>query len=232
MENINFETTQNVELSSEKAGIGKRLIAIFIDLVVLIGTSIFISWLISSTKVINPSYQLILFSFIFFSYNFFFELFYEGQSIGKISQKIKVVKENGESAGFWQYLIRALLRPVDYMFALGILVMVFNKKGQRLGDIAAKTIVIQTGEKVGFEEIAMVTVDDSYIPLLSRPEAEKLSVKNIELIKQIVDEAENTNNYSLVGPLFNKVIMITDHQTELIPIDYLKRVINDYSFYN
>ena len=74
MQDISFGTTQNVALSIEKAGLGKRLIAFFIDYLVLIGISIIASLTIEFTNIEKVQYVWIIISIIFFTYNFFFEI--------------------------------------------------------------------------------------------------------------------------------------------------------------
>ncbi len=233
MQDISFGTTQNVTLVTEKAGIGKRLIAFFIDYLILLGISILILISFVTTNIINSTYAMVIISIIFFSYHFLFELFTDGQSVGKITQKIRVVKSTGESAGFFQYFIRALLRPVDSVFGLGIVVMIFNKNGQRLGDIAAATIVIKVEEDVNFEDTIIAVVGENYTPILSRVEVDRLKGSDIELIKKIVGESEASLNYSLVGKIHKKVVEITGHDAEgIIPIDFLKAVVKDYTYYS
>src|SRR5699024_5375414 len=65
-----------------------------------------------------------------------------GQTIGKTALKIRVVKLNGTSAHFSNYLIRWALRIIDFSLTSGACALfsfLLNGKGQRLGDIAAKT---------------------------------------------------------------------------------------------
>jgi len=67
-----------------------------------------------------------------------------GQSIGKMIMSIKVTTEEGNVPSYWAAMIRTLLRIVDSIlfYALGFLIITFSNKNQRLGDMAAKTIVV------------------------------------------------------------------------------------------
>jgi uncharacterized RDD family membrane protein YckC len=232
MQEISFGTTQNVSLLIEKAGLGKRLVAFLIDYLFLIGISIVASLVIEFTNIGKAQYIWIIISIIFFTYNFFFEIFTDGQSIGKITQKIRVVKSTGEGASIYQYMIRALLRPIDYIAGLGFIVMIFNTKGQRLGDIAAKTIVIKTGENVSLEDTAIVSVEEEYTPMMTRAEVEKLKPKDIELIKKVITETENSRDYSMVGKIHSKIVDITGNTDQRLPFEYINAVVKDYSYYN
>ncbi len=233
MQDISLGTTQNVSLSIEKAGLGKRLLAFIIDYLVLIGVAILASYTIEFTNIDKVQYVWIIISIIFFFYHFIFEIFSEGQSVGKITQKIRVVKSTGEGANIYQYFIRALIRPIDSMAGLGLIFMIFSSKGQRLGDIAANTIVIKLDDAVEFKDTALVDVEEEYKPMMSRSEIEKLSSANIELIKQIIEETEKTKDYSLVGELHSKIVEITGNNNDSrLPFEYLKAVVKDYSYYN
>ena len=73
-----------------------------------------------------------------------------GQTIGKKIMKIVVIKINGEKIGFKESFIRNLLRVVDvlpFFYILGMILIFSTLKNQRLGDMAAKTIVILENEQ-------------------------------------------------------------------------------------
>jgi len=74
-----------------------------------------------------------------------------GATIGNILVDLKPISINGidEKLSFGQSLIRHLLDPIDmFPFGLiGILIIKNSDKNQRVGDIAAKTIVVKTSKK-------------------------------------------------------------------------------------
>ena len=164
-------------------------------------------------------------------YHFIFEIFTEGQSVGKIATNIRVVRSTGERASIYQYFIRALLRPINMIFGLGLLVMVFNLKGQRLGDIAADTIVIRTDDQVRFQDTIITDIGVDYTPLLNRSKIELLSGKDVELIKQVIHETRRTLDYSMLGLLHTKVLSVLEVESDMIPMDFLQRIIKDYNYY-
>jgi uncharacterized RDD family membrane protein YckC len=67
-----------------------------------------------------------------------------GETLGKRLLRIKVVKENGKPLTYVDAFVRTLLRIVDGMFAylIGFIVIVATDKKQRVGDMAAGTIVV------------------------------------------------------------------------------------------
>ncbi|MEA3254664.1 MAG: RDD family protein [Candidatus Altiarchaeota archaeon] len=67
-----------------------------------------------------------------------------GQTLGKKIMKIKVTHEDGNVPSYTQAAIRTVLRIVDGMFfhIIGVVVICISEKDQRIGDIAAKTVVV------------------------------------------------------------------------------------------
>jgi uncharacterized RDD family membrane protein YckC len=69
-----------------------------------------------------------------------------GQSLGKKLFGLKVKKENGKKIGMKEAVIRNLLRVIDVLpmyYIAGIVILFVNKKHQRIGDLAAKTVVVR-----------------------------------------------------------------------------------------
>jgi len=92
---------------------------------------------------------LIAFFVLEWGYPVFFELYRGGQTIGKKSFNLKVVNDDLTSIRFGPSFIRNLLRTVDmfpFFYVFGAISMLFTKRFQRLGDLAAKTIVIYADE--------------------------------------------------------------------------------------
>jgi uncharacterized RDD family membrane protein YckC len=76
-----------------------------------------------------------------------FELAWEGQTPGKRALGLRVVDETGGRATFTKIAIRNLLRVVDFLpvlYGAGLLVMLSTARGQRIGDLAAGTLVVTT----------------------------------------------------------------------------------------
>ena len=71
---------------------------------------------------------------------------YLGQTVGKMLLGIKVVREdNGEVPGLGGATIRTLLRLVDGLFdyLVAFITVLISGKNQRLGDMAAHTLVVR-----------------------------------------------------------------------------------------
>jgi uncharacterized RDD family membrane protein YckC len=69
-----------------------------------------------------------------------------GQTPGKRVMGIKVTKENGKALTFGDALIRTVFRIIDFLpvaYIIGLIVILVSQKKQRIGDMAAKTIVVK-----------------------------------------------------------------------------------------
>jgi uncharacterized RDD family membrane protein YckC len=163
---ITLQTPESVELEFTLAGIGNRAYALLIDYVVLglilIGSLIF--WSIFSFQLYgviedwlgnNNQLELWLIAisilisfFIYVGYFVFFEAVWQGQTPGKRYVKIRVIRDDGRPIGLQQSTLRALLRPIDDTFFLGLFLIVLSRQEKRLGDLVAGTVVIQEEQAV------------------------------------------------------------------------------------
>ena len=68
-----------------------------------------------------------------------------GATVGKMVCNLRIVKENGDPIGFKESVIRTLLRLIDFIifYLLAAILVGSTEKKQRLGDLAAKTVVIR-----------------------------------------------------------------------------------------
>jgi uncharacterized RDD family membrane protein YckC len=66
----------------------------------------------------------------------------EGQTLGKRLMKIRVVRADGRPAGMGEIAVRTILRVIDN-YLIGMIVMIATgERRQRIGDLAAGTIVV------------------------------------------------------------------------------------------
>lgn len=85
---------------------------------------------------------------ISFGYYIYLEGNY-GQTIGKMALSIVVVTEDGDPIDYGPAAIRTVLRIIDalpFLYLLGIILIFVTDRKQRLGDIAADTVVVRAGE--------------------------------------------------------------------------------------
>ncbi len=145
------------------ARIRSRAIAFLVDMMIIFAlilgfvitaiffTAFFTTLLLSSANVtlikefivvfITP----LMFLFLFWGYFTYFES-KTGQTPGKKMLGIRVVTEDAKGPpSVWHAFIRNLLRIIDgqLLYLIGVLLIWFSKKNQRLGDMLAHTIVVK-----------------------------------------------------------------------------------------
>ena len=89
---------------------------------------------------------LVLFIFGAWGYFPYFETMWEGQTPGKRALGLRVVTRDGAPPGALVCLVRNLLRPLDFLpgfYGLGTYTILLSRHAQRLGDLAAGTVVIR-----------------------------------------------------------------------------------------
>jgi uncharacterized RDD family membrane protein YckC len=162
-------TPERVSLEYGIAGIGSRAGAALIDtliqavaIVVLLAAGFGIGAAVSLTAGQFPATLLVVFlalgTFIVTSgYFILFEIIWNGQTPGKRTLGLRVIRESGYPMRPVDGVIRNLVRIADWLpffYGIGALVMLFNKRSKRLGDFAGGTIVVREGARNALSSIA------------------------------------------------------------------------------
>jgi uncharacterized RDD family membrane protein YckC len=153
---VTIETPEGVDLSVTLAGLGSRFVAAVIDgliqsIVILI---FFFALGIVGAAVDtggNGAFVLaagaVILFLVAFGYPVLFETLNSGRTPGKAAIGIRVVREGGRPVNFRAAAIRNLLLIVDTLppvtYAVGIIAILVSRRNQRLGDMAAGTIVVR-----------------------------------------------------------------------------------------
>ena len=141
----NLATPEGVELRLPVAGLAPRALAWLVDALikaaVIFGASI-VRGVMGGTSI--GLYLILMFLLLWF-YNVLFEVFRHGATPGKSALGIRVVNANGTPVGWTGSLIRNLIRNVDMLpgvYLFGFISVMLSEKFQRLGDLAASTLVV------------------------------------------------------------------------------------------
>jgi uncharacterized RDD family membrane protein YckC len=190
-DNLLIDTPENVVLDAEIAGFGSRCVAALVDYTVLILVACLVSYLYINAAasrdlfrnpfaVIGPL-ALIQFVIVTF-YHLFFELAWNGQTPGKRIVGIRVVQSTGLPVTVSGAIIRNLVRIFDFfplLYAVGLVVLFATKNTQRLGDLAAKTVVIRERKSITLENVQdNFTVHYRYISRLT-PIPHYIDIRNL-----------------------------------------------------
>ena len=199
MKSIEIKTTQNVTLEYELADLRDRIVAFLIDLLTIgIGIS-----LLSAVgyQVFNSGTGVTVFSIflicIFLFYSLAMETLNNGQSLGKMAMKIRVIKMTGGRATFPDYVARWAFRMIDIWFSFGGIASILiasSAKAQRIGDIVANTALVKLTPQMDLrlEDILGIQSKDSYTPVYA--EAKKLLEEDVLLIKTALSRQHQFNN--------------------------------------
>ncbi len=222
---IFVNTNQNVQIEYRISSLSNRILAYLIDGAVLFGLTIAILFF---AVMANAGDIMYLFFVPIFFYHFICEMTMDGQSIGKRAMKIKVMKTDGRDASFSNYLLRFLLRPIDTIYAIGLAVIFFTEKGQRLGDLAAGTMIVDVPQPVALQNIGTEKANTPF-QTIQFPEAAQLKDSDIELINKILEKYKTDFRNEAILLLADKIQTLLDIKTELKPFMFLRTIVRDFN---
>lgn len=145
---ITIPTPEGLELQYPLAGGGSRFAAELIDVLLrLVALGVLFGVLAALGAGSGATIVLIVASFLaWFAYDIVFEVWGAGRTPAKRWSGLRVVMAGGQPVGVGSSAVRTLLRLIDQWLTLGIVGMVaiqFTSRNQRLGDLAAGTIVVR-----------------------------------------------------------------------------------------
>jgi uncharacterized RDD family membrane protein YckC len=142
-----LETPEGIDLSISPAGPVGRGLALAIDSAIRWGALLAVGLAISSLGEMGIGIFAVLFFLAEWFYPVFFEVLWNGQTPGKQALGLRVVNGDGTPIGWSASLIRNLLRVADLLplfYVAGVVSVLCSDRMQRLGDLAAGTLVINT----------------------------------------------------------------------------------------
>lgn len=234
MSELQINTTQNVKINFTASGVGERLLAFVIDNLIKIGYITFMNLSMGAFQNMDQWSQIginTLLGLPVVFYTLILEALLEGQTIGKKLMKIKVVKIDGYQASLSDYLIRWFFRIVDiYMFGIGFFVIIFSKKSQRLGDMAAGTSVILLKDKVDISHTILEVLEAGYRP--TYPSVIKLSDNDARIIKNTFTTAKSAKDFETLIKLRTKITeVIGVNKVYGNDIQFIDTILKDYNYY-
>jgi uncharacterized RDD family membrane protein YckC len=145
-----MRTPEGIVFSWPLAGPVSRMLALLIDMACIFTGVYVIQRVISIFQVLSADWAAGLYVILYFvlqiGYGIAFEWLWRGQTIGKRVLGIRVIDGEGLRLTPSQIVLRNLLRAVDSMpafYAVGGIACAVTRHVQRLGDLAANTVVIR-----------------------------------------------------------------------------------------
>jgi uncharacterized RDD family membrane protein YckC len=243
MTQIAINTTQNVQINFTAAGVGDRILAYLLDLLIKIAYGIVIYGIffyllginnyLDSTDQWSMMATILVFALPIIFYTIVLESIFEGQTVGKKLLKIKVVKIDGYQATFAEYLIRWFMRIIDISLFNGIIALIVvssSKNGQRLGDMVAGTSVITLKNNITISSTILEDIGNEYVPIY--PLVIKLSDNDVRIIKEAFLKAQAKNDYETIDKIKAKIETVTGIKNQSgRHEDFIRTILKDYNYY-
>jgi len=156
-------TPEGISLSLVPAGPARRAFAWAIDTFVWFGILILANLVLGRSKLGQGVHLLIAFV-TYWGYPILCEVYFRGRTLGKRAMGLMVVRADGLPVGWRESTMRNLLLVVDFLpflYAAGLISMLFDARFRRLGDIVAGTQVVYQTQAVQRQPI----VSDHIAPL-------------------------------------------------------------------
>ena len=155
---LNIDTPELVEIEMPLAGIGSRFIALLVDMliwfagliVIVILLAVFAPGIGAFSKISGQwavAFVIFIVFLLFWGYFTLFEAFWNGRTPGKRVARIRVIQRSGRAIGLFESMARNLVRYIDMQpfpfYAVGVIAIFVTRQHQRLGDLAAGTLVVR-----------------------------------------------------------------------------------------
>ena len=147
--NLRVETPEGIIFSFPLASPLTRALAYSIDLAAIAAAAGILAKGVRIVGILGPDWVAafsVLVSFVIsLAYGMFLEWHWRGQTLGKRVLRLRVIDASGLRLELTQVVIRNLLRAVDMLpmlYLTGAVAAFVTRRGQRLGDLAAGTIVV------------------------------------------------------------------------------------------
>jgi uncharacterized membrane protein SpoIIM required for sporulation len=190
-QHLEVETPEHVVLDYEIAGVGSRTLAaaadwLIISLLAVAATLALGLWKRGGSTWLAAVLILVLYSIVW-GYFTCFEGLRHGQTPGKRSMGIRVIRDTGHAVTFSDAAARNLLLPLDLFGMLGIFLIAIHPRAKRLGDMVAGTVVVR-------DQPVQIRAAPPPASALPEPEeaqgAPELSDEEFRLLREFVSRAQ------------------------------------------
>lgn len=149
---LRIATPEGVDLELTLAGVGSRFSAALIDFLIqmVLLAALFVGFVVAGQFGGWGDALFALLAFLLFTgYDILFEVLASGRTPGKRLNGIRVIRVDGSPVRFLTSAVRNVLRLIDiqFFYLVGIVCILVTKRNQRLGDLAAGTLIVR--ERLG-----------------------------------------------------------------------------------
>ncbi len=234
MANSTIVTGGFVRIEQTPASISDRIFAVLIDYGVCFCYAVgMIQLFIKLDLDVHSFVEFFLWVSPVLFYPLYMEVLNGGRTLGKMVMKTRVVMVDGTTPSIGAYLLRWLLIIADgpMICYLGVLFVAVTKLNQRIGDLAAGTMVVKEGKyknyRINLDEYDYLT--KNYKP--TYPQADELTMAQSELISRVLtlrDDSRPMRISELAGKIrssfgINDVVQPDE--------EFLNTILQDYQYY-
>ena len=256
MPTVQINTAFNVGLDFEVAPFHKRLLAYLIDFTLLAVYLFAMKYMLYDIFYLNTEksigIDILLISLPMLFYSLLTENLLNGQTIGKKLMKIRVISLEGGEPTFGQFTLRWITKFFEWPFLFGyiyassvafifyamytgffgvavVVAILVTKRSQRLGDLAAGTVVVDAKSFMSINDTIFVAVNNNnYKPVF--PEVMRLSDNDINTIKTVLTQARKNHNHDICMRIEYKIKDVLKIESRLSSIDFLEKLLEDYNY--
>jgi uncharacterized RDD family membrane protein YckC len=254
---ITVGTPFNIDLEFKIAAFKKRLLAWTIDIFVICVYYYlmlrFIYPLLGMSEAIQTAAALFGIILPVLLYQLLFELFFNGQTLGKKLAGIAVIDIEGKEPSWGQYIIRwalcignffiyvipyllftypgLLLIFLATLYLPDFLSIIISARSQRLGDFAAGTVVIDRKYRPDISETIYQEIENKhYKPMF--PQVMRLTDRDINGIRNLIHTrrpGKDMEQYT--ERVVEKIKSVLSIESHMPAIDFLEQLMRDYNYY-
>ncbi len=150
---LTIDTPEGVPLELTLAGVGSRFASALLDyilqFIILVALALVLRYgagFSPGSSSVSAAFWVVGFFAVFWGYDVAFEVLNSGRTPGKAANGLRVVRESGAPVTFGPSAVRNVIRIIDLLpgtYLVGITSILVTKRNQRVGDLAAGTLVIR-----------------------------------------------------------------------------------------
>ena len=160
LDKLSIDTPEHVALDFVLASVGSRFLALAVDTLIQTAATVLLAAvglaMVAVVRInletLSPWLLAVLFLVYFLIYNAYFagfEALWNGQTPGKRVIGLRVISVTGRPISVFEAILRNVVRLADQLpgiYAIGIVSIFVTERNQRLGDLAAGTVVVHERE--------------------------------------------------------------------------------------
>jgi len=186
---LTLASAEGIDVDLRLAGIGSRGSAFLIDLVLQAAALALAGLVASAFGDLGRAFLAVAAFLILLGYPILAEAF-GGRTVGKALLRLSVVTTEGTPITFLASVIRNLVRLVDSLpgtYFVGIAAVLLTRRGQRVGDLAAGTLVVHSGRSRSRALGSAAPFDVGLPPEAARWDVSAVTAEEVAAVRSFLD---------------------------------------------